>query len=249
MQSQISSVKPYCELTVQHPFFETSQSCVSTKVTLSHRFKSSPAIPEKVALSGTAGYLMNAGHFRGNYVSSGDLNRGRRTESRVLFGYFLHNAKSDNPFSLQRTSRFCKPRFSPPKQQLPTNKIKTFPKGASRFCKPRISAPKPKLRTNPIKSFAAPRLLPAASPLLFPPYGGVPAGTARSVCFFATCGGFFGGLAAFVTFLSESCPFRDGTLRVRFRRSAAALQGTGKPTPCILAASRLYSAVKPPNNC
>ena len=26
------------------------------------------------------------------------LNRGRRTESRVLFGYFLHNAKSDNPF-------------------------------------------------------------------------------------------------------------------------------------------------------
>ena len=26
------------------------------------------------------------------------LNRGRRTESRVLFGYFLHAAKSDNPF-------------------------------------------------------------------------------------------------------------------------------------------------------
>ena len=36
------------------------------------------------------------------------------------------------------------------------------------------------------------------------------------MCFFATCGGFFGGLAAFVTFLSESCPFRDGTLRVLF---------------------------------
>ena len=27
------------------------------------------------------------------------LNRGRRTESRVLFGYFLHNAKSDKPYS------------------------------------------------------------------------------------------------------------------------------------------------------
>ena len=63
VQSQISSVKPYCELTVQHPFFETSQSCVSTKVTLSHRFKSSPAIPGKVALSGTAGYMMMAGHL------------------------------------------------------------------------------------------------------------------------------------------------------------------------------------------
>ena len=32
------------------------------------------------------------------------LNRGRRTESRVLFGYFLHAAKSDNPFSLAGSS-------------------------------------------------------------------------------------------------------------------------------------------------
>ena len=53
----------YCELAVQHPFFETLQSCVSTTATLSHRFKSSPAIPGKVALSGTAGYMMNAGHL------------------------------------------------------------------------------------------------------------------------------------------------------------------------------------------
>ena len=58
----------------------------------------------------------------------------------MLFGYFLHNAKSDNPFSLQRTSRFSEPRISAPEQQLLTNKIKTFPKGASRFCKPRFSA-------------------------------------------------------------------------------------------------------------
>ena len=50
---------------------------------------------------------MNAGHFRQNYVSSGDLNRGRRTESRVLFGYFLHNAKSDNPFSLREHRGFA----------------------------------------------------------------------------------------------------------------------------------------------
>ena len=32
-----------------------------------------------------AGYLMNAGHFSKNNVSTGDLNRGRRVEPRVLF--------------------------------------------------------------------------------------------------------------------------------------------------------------------
>ena len=77
----------YCELAVQHPFFETSQSCVSTKVTLSHRFKSSPAIPGKVVIPGTAGYLMNAGHFRKSHVSSGDLNRPRSPEVRKPLGY------------------------------------------------------------------------------------------------------------------------------------------------------------------
>ena len=157
MQSQISSANPYCELAVQHPFFETSQSCVSTTATLSHRFKSSPAIPGKFAMPGTAGYMMMAGHFSRNFVSSGDLNRGRRTESRVLFGYFLHDAKSDNSFSLQRTSRFCEPRFSSPQWRLRTNKIKTFPKRDSRFSKPRFSPPKQQLPTNKIKSFAASR--------------------------------------------------------------------------------------------
>ena len=69
---------------------------------------------------------MNAGHFSKNLVSTGDLNRGRRTESRVLFGYFLHDAKSDNPFSLQRISRFCKPRISAHKQQLRTIQLNPF---------------------------------------------------------------------------------------------------------------------------
>ena len=149
-------------LQYNNPFFENSQSCVSTKVTLSHRFKSSPAIPGKVALSGVAGYIMMAGHFRENHVSSGDLNRrsqdgvvslkhGRLahvrsqfslfrrspthknlppatfcTSEHVLFGYFLHNAKSDNPFSLQRASRFCKPRISSPQRRLRIDKIKSF---------------------------------------------------------------------------------------------------------------------------
>ena len=77
--------KPYCELAVQHPFFESQQSCVCCIASLSHRFKSSPAISGKFAVPGTAGYMMMAGHFSENHESSGDLNRGRRTESRVLF--------------------------------------------------------------------------------------------------------------------------------------------------------------------
>ena len=79
--------KPCCELAVQQPFFETSQSCVSTKATLSHRFKSSPSIPGKVALSGAAGYMMTAGHFSENLESSGDLNRPRSPEVRKPLGY------------------------------------------------------------------------------------------------------------------------------------------------------------------
>ncbi len=74
-------MKPYCELAAKHPFSETSQSCVSTTATLSHRFKSSPSIPGNLAVPGAAGYMMMAGHFSENLVSSGDLKRGRRTES------------------------------------------------------------------------------------------------------------------------------------------------------------------------
>ena len=71
----------HCELAESPLFFETSQSCVCTAAPLSHRFKSSPAIPGKPAILGTADYMMTAGHFHRNLVSSGDLNRGRRTES------------------------------------------------------------------------------------------------------------------------------------------------------------------------
>ena len=88
VQQPFSNTACHCELAVQHPFFETSQSCVSTKVTLSHRFKSSPAISGKVALSGAAGYMMMAGHFRENHVSSGDLNHPRSPEVRKPLGYF-----------------------------------------------------------------------------------------------------------------------------------------------------------------
>ena len=53
--------------------------------------------------------------------------RGSQT-SGVLLVLFVQ-AKRINSFSLQRTSRFCKPRFNSPQWRLRTNKIKTFPKG------------------------------------------------------------------------------------------------------------------------
>ena len=40
-----------------------------------------------------AGYLMNVGHFSKNNVSTGDLNRGRRTKSRVLFALLFAQRK------------------------------------------------------------------------------------------------------------------------------------------------------------
>ena len=80
------------------------------KAGISHRFKSLPAIPGEVAAFRKTGYLMIAGYFRKNHVSTGDLNRGRRTESRVLFGYFLHDAKSDNSYSLAGSIETRKPR-------------------------------------------------------------------------------------------------------------------------------------------
>ena len=122
---------------------------------------------------------MMAGHFSRNLVSSGDLNRGRRTESRVLFGYFLHNAKSDNSFPFREFRGSANLESAHPNNNFPLTKLnpfgtsrgfpnldsarrnggfaqtqlKPFQMGASRVCKPRISAPKQKLPTNKIKTF------------------------------------------------------------------------------------------------
>ena len=139
----------YCELAVQHPFFETSQSCVSTKVTLSHRFKSSPAIPGKVVIPGTAGYLMNAGHFRKSHVSSGDLNRPRSPEVRkplVCFLVLFAQRKKHEKRSLRRKFRvFSNLESAHRSRSFAPQQLKPF-KEAPRFCKPRISAPQPPLR-------------------------------------------------------------------------------------------------------
>ena len=113
---QISSAKSYCKLAAKQPIFETSQSCVSTTATLSRRFKSSPAIPGKLAVSGAAGYMMNAGHFRQNLESSGDLNRPRSPEVRkplVCFLVLFAQRKKNKPVSLSGTSEILQTSIQP----------------------------------------------------------------------------------------------------------------------------------------
>ena len=95
------------------------------------------------------------------------------------FWFFLHDAKRIKSFSLQRTSRFCKPRISPPEQQLHTNKIKSFPKGRIEVLQTSNQRTKLQLPTNPMKSFAASRLFfplrgffRRLRRLFFPPCGG-----------------------------------------------------------------------------
>ena len=54
-----------------------------------------------------AGYLIKAGHPIHNTVSTGDLNRGRRTKSRLLFGSFCRSKKNvkTSPFRELSVSR------------------------------------------------------------------------------------------------------------------------------------------------
>ena len=81
------------------------------------------------------------------------LNRGSQGLPRVLFGYFLHDAKSNNSFPFRELPRFCKPRFSSPQWRLRTNKIKTFPKRSFEVLQTSNQRTKLQLRTNLIKSF------------------------------------------------------------------------------------------------
>ena len=105
----------------------------------------------------------------------------------MLFGYFLHDAKSDNPFSLAgsfevlQTSKSAHRNGSFALQQL-----KPF-YGSFEVLQTSNQRTKQQLRTIQLNPFAAPRLLPAAMPpfllpaatdrrpwrLFFPPYGGL----------------------------------------------------------------------------
>ena len=64
-------------------------------------------------------------HFRQSFESSPE-SRGSQT-SGVLLVLFVQAKSTKNRSLLLGAPRFCKPRISPPKQQLRTNKIKSFP--------------------------------------------------------------------------------------------------------------------------
>ena len=97
----------YCELAAKQLIFETLQSCVWCAASLSHRFKSSPAISGKVVMPDTAGYMMLAGHFRRNLVSSGDLNRSlesRGSQTSGVLPVLFVQAKRIKSYSLAGSS-------------------------------------------------------------------------------------------------------------------------------------------------
>ena len=86
------------------------------KAGASHRFKSLPAISDEIAVFSIAGYLMNAGCFRKNTVSTGDLNRPRSPEVRKPLACFLVTfctmQKVTTRFPFREVPRFCKPQIS-----------------------------------------------------------------------------------------------------------------------------------------
>jgi hypothetical protein len=67
-----------------------------------------PAIPGEVAAFRKTGYLMNAGHFHKNTVSTGDLNRPRSPEVRkplVCFLVLFAQCKKNKTVPLRREFR------------------------------------------------------------------------------------------------------------------------------------------------
>ena len=88
----------------------------------------------------------------------------------VLFGYFLHDAKSDNPFPCREHRGFANLESAHQNNDFAQTQLNPFAAlGGIIFALRAI-----------ISGFAA----------SFPPYGSVPAGTAHFVCFFAAIGGF-----------------------------------------------------------
>ena len=159
------------------------------------------------AVFSIAGYLMNAGHFRKNTVSTGDLNRPRSPEVRKPLACFLilfaRRKKNVKTSPLQGTPRFSKPRISPPQPQLRTATIKTFLRKFRGFANLEAAHTDNKLAQTKLNPFAA-------------------------------LGGCFCRFAAFSAALGAVFPPCGGPLL---------------PPQQFPAASRLYPAAKPPNNC
>ena len=76
---------------------------------------------------------MKTGILIQNNVSTGDLNRGRRVEPRLLFGSFCRSKKNVKPFPFGS--------FPLHGKHAPVGAARCACYEASRFCKPRSSAP------------------------------------------------------------------------------------------------------------
>jgi len=92
-----------------------------------------------------AGYLIKAGHSIHNTISTGDLNRGRRTKSRLLFGSFCRSKKNVKTSPLRELSIAWK--------HAPTGAARCACYEASRFCKPRSSSPQWRYRIGRFAAF------------------------------------------------------------------------------------------------
>ena len=92
-----------------------------------------------------AGYLMKAGKPIPNTVSTGDLNRGRRTKSRLLFGSFCRSKKNVKTSPLRELSIAWK--------ACSVGAARCACYEASRFCKPRSSSPQWRYRIGRFAAF------------------------------------------------------------------------------------------------
>ena len=101
---------------------------------------------------------------------------GRRASPRVLFGYFLHDAKSDNPFPFAGSIEVLQTSIQRTKITTSCNPIKSFCRSAASSGGYAAFFVACGNRSPPWRLF-------------FSPYGGIPAGTAHSVCLFAALGG------------------------------------------------------------
>ena len=86
--SKFHPQNPTVSLQKDDSFSKLRSLASAHKVTLSHRFKSSSAIPGNATDFRAAGYMMNVGHFSETHESSGDLNRPRESRGPQPFGYF-----------------------------------------------------------------------------------------------------------------------------------------------------------------
>ena len=92
-----------------------------------------------------AGYLMKAGKPIPNTVSTGDLNRGRRTKSRLLFGSFCRSKKNVKTSPLRELSIAWK--------ACSVGAARCACYEASRFCKPRSSSHRWRYRIGRFAAF------------------------------------------------------------------------------------------------